>query len=374
MNVAHFKLKSHFEFVDFCKGLAMLMIIVVHSGQSFPNMSRFIFYGTIYGQMGCQLFLMMSAFLLCVSFEKGKLNSIEYYISKYFKLIIPFVLAMIVYMVICQFGSNRFVAHIYNPKYSLKNFILNLLLLQQVNIDGYNSLVPGGWYLGALWLIYLLFPFICKVYNKLSNKSVILVYVLPVVVLLIVIFLQTILISNGIYRVGNNTFLYFSLINQFPAVWMGIKLYFDVVSGRVEYKDKSRLLIMFIILTCISLIVLKIDKYYSFPMAVFFSSCSFYSLSKYIYIIIKGNKIPILVNKIISNYGKNSLGIYLTHFIYAWFVPQCFLSKICINQTALFLMYLLLTFILSYLTGIVFNAINNCVTGVWLRTIKRHGN
>ena len=89
---------DHYMFVDVCKGIAMLMIIVVHCGQSFPKLNKILFYGTIYGQMGCQLFLLLSSFLLCNTYEKSKLLSLKYYKKKYIKLMCLFLLASIIYL------------------------------------------------------------------------------------------------------------------------------------------------------------------------------------------------------------------------------------------------------------------------------------
>ena len=364
---------DHYMFVDVCKGIAMLMIIVVHCGQSFPKLNKILFYGTIYGQMGCQLFLLLSSFLLCNTYEKSKLLSLKYYKKKYIKLMCPFLLASFIYLFAFEIEKAYGSFHCFDPMYSCKNIILDYLLLQQFDINGFNSLVPGGWYMGALWLTYLLFPLIIKLYSYIYRKYIKLVNLFPLFFTLIVIVFQSILVNAGYDKVGNNTFLYFSLLNQIPAIWFGISLYYDFTksksascdyNGRISFEK-------FICFTVLSLALFLINKFFSFPLIVYFASLSFYQLCLLVAHLLQIKRNSKTIGKLLSSFGKKSLGIYLTHFIFVWFIPQHFFQTIKFNQTLLFMIYVICSFFITYYVGAAFVKINSVVSKPILSFVDR---
>lgn len=359
---------DHYMFVDVCKGIAMLMIIVVHCGQSFPKLNKIVFYGTIYGQMGCQLFLLISSFLLCNTYEKGKLLSLKYYKRKYIKLMCPFLLASIIYLFTFLAEKAYGSFHCFDPMYSFKNIILDYFLLQQFNINGFNSLVPGGWYMGALWLSYLLFPIIIKLYSYIYSKHIKLIDLFPLCFTVIVIVVQSVLLNFGYDKVGNNTFIYFSLLNQIPAIWFGISLYYDFTKPKSAPRDYKGLILFerFICLTALALALFLINKFFSFPLIAYFASFSFYQLCLLVAHLLQINRDKKTISKLLSSIGKKSLGIYLTHFLFVWFIPQHFFQTIKVNQTILFLIYVICCFLITYYVGIAFVKINSMFSKIFL--------
>lgn len=59
--------------VDIFKGIAIIMVIIVHSAQTF-ELPEGINYIPKFGQMGCQIFFLLSSFTMIYSFCGGGVN------------------------------------------------------------------------------------------------------------------------------------------------------------------------------------------------------------------------------------------------------------------------------------------------------------
>lgn len=64
--------------VNIFRGIAMLMILIVHSVLEF-ELPLFIKEIAGFGQMGCQFFFLLSAFCLCLSWEKRSDRPLLFY-------------------------------------------------------------------------------------------------------------------------------------------------------------------------------------------------------------------------------------------------------------------------------------------------------
>jgi peptidoglycan/LPS O-acetylase OafA/YrhL len=60
---------KNLDYVDAMRGIAILMVILVHTSQNIKIESELISLFCRYGQMGVQLFFVASAFTLCNSAE-----------------------------------------------------------------------------------------------------------------------------------------------------------------------------------------------------------------------------------------------------------------------------------------------------------------
>ena len=155
------------------KGIAMVMMILVHANQSFdPNVKLFTFF-----QMGCQMFFVVSGFCAAMSFErrlsnKNYISATKSFYVKKFESIAPawYFMILIVYIVntvllkaighILVFGINR------EPIAILCNLLFVHGLVPRCN----NNVMPGGWYIGTTMLLYLVTPaFVFAMSNLNAN-------------------------------------------------------------------------------------------------------------------------------------------------------------------------------------------------------------
>ena len=102
-------------------------------------------------------------------------------------------------------------------------FVHGLIPVNLIN----NGIVRGGWFIGAIVIFYVLFPVLYKFYflkMKFWRKYRVLIF--PMVILVISILIISVLEKvDPFFRCDNNTFTYFSFINQLPAFSLGIVLF-----------------------------------------------------------------------------------------------------------------------------------------------------
>lgn len=61
-------MKQRDSLVDIFKGIAIMMVVLVHSAQTF-DLPKEVAYIPKLGQMGCQIFYLLSSFTLIYSFR-----------------------------------------------------------------------------------------------------------------------------------------------------------------------------------------------------------------------------------------------------------------------------------------------------------------
>ena len=131
--------------ISFYKGVAILMVIMIHTSQCFNLIEPFASI-TKFGDLGCQVFYTISAFCLCLTYENRK-ESYFTFIKRRIKKIAPGYWLTIVVSVslalssICAFGRNLL-------NISLKPFdiVANVALLNGLYPQGANNQVvrEGG--------------------------------------------------------------------------------------------------------------------------------------------------------------------------------------------------------------------------------------
>lgn len=330
-------MKKKFEHISAIKGIAILMIIAVHSAQYFPHLYRPILYGSIYGQMGTQIFFITAGFLLGLHVDNNKESWILYLKRKYFKFVEPFLVAVILYFCLTFVCEIFGISNVYSPRYTFFNIITNILLLQQINFKGYNSIVPGAWFLGCLWFFYLIYPILHKFISHIYSKF--LVNVLPFVASIISLGVQYFLHQFFNIDVGNNTYFYFSIINQVPAFIMGICYYYGFIieTKKIDIKES---VFGFGVFTGLSLLLMYINCIYSFSIVISTVSYSFYFLLFIINYLIEHEMFKALFRHL-SYIGDNTLGMYFVHFAFVWYVPAVYFHYFNYgNSTVLYILFL----------------------------------
>ena len=149
--------EGYYPFIDGLRGIAILMVVAVHTGQALgmhetrdfliPYVSRLIDCGS----RGVQLFFILSAFTLFSSsfrrFQKDKLPRLCFYIRRAFRILPLWWLANVVFGTT---GSRRI----------LKILSSSLFAFGFVRYDIANDIVPGGWSLFVEETFYLFLPLI----------------------------------------------------------------------------------------------------------------------------------------------------------------------------------------------------------------------
>lgn len=361
MNNSLLKQKSSLNLVTFFKGVAIILVILVHSHQKFA-LSYNAALIPRFGQMGCQIFFLLSSFGLCYSFSKNKISFIKFMQKRLSKIYLGFYFAIFAHLVM-RILENGFNAKSVN----ILGIIINALFLNGLipNAETNNLIVRGGWFIGTIVVLYALFPLLFKLYNKI-NKSVRII-LFPIITFMVCYFIISILEKvDPFYICSNNSFMYFSFINQLSPFVLGIVLY-DVFENVGTNKIKSSLIlsVIFLIIT-----IHLFYKRYSFS----FKICGFTMALSVMFLFIfcyKHNAVFNAINnnknivlKVISSFGKISFQIYLLHSFVVYNLIEKLLPHLKVLHSSNKLWYIvLLPFIygLCFLVGFIFNKLLNLI-------------
>lgn len=308
-----------YSFINSARGIAILMVIMTHVSQLYmPNHPiRFLKFMFEYCQMGVQLFFIASAFTLCNSHENRKQESKplrNFYIRRLFRIFPIYYLGIILYLIL-----NYYLKSINN--YTSANILNNILFLHGLVPSANNSIVPGGWSIGTEMLFYLIFPFLIKFFysGKFLLKSILIICLCYTIVLIAEV------------RVLNNNFWYFNILVQLPVFIIGI----------IYYKFNSH--INYFLGICIFVFFSAISAFLWFNKIFIFipliSGVSFCGLLKIL-------ENTILNAKIFQKIGMVSYSIYITHFIFAFYIFDV------TNSLVTIFLYFVISLLLCYFSGL----------------------
>jgi peptidoglycan/LPS O-acetylase OafA/YrhL len=210
------------EYLDCVRAFAAFLVVVVHTGQFFPASNHFIQLLAAMGQLGVQLFFVLSAFLIFESLDRlhGKTAPLaEFFVHRFLRIAPLYYMAILVSLVLfCYIFPGLGMA----PAYTPRNILANVLFLHGLVPAANQSIVGGGWSVGAEVLFYLLAPMLFLLRNRWPLLIVVAVLCYPMVLWLVRLGWPA-LGAPG--YVEDNHFLYFSIANQLPVFICGCLLF-----------------------------------------------------------------------------------------------------------------------------------------------------
>lgn len=251
--------------VNVFKGIAILMVLVVHSTHRF-ELPVLVNEVCKFGQMGCQVFFVISAFCISMSYDRRKEPVCSFYKRRFISIApgywITIALNIItVLLTIAVFGYSR-----RWQNFTFLNVSENFLLLNGFSIGRANNyIVRGGWYIGTTVILYVIFPVLAYIYNRLRIKFR---FYSPFV-LFAVAFLSLFIagsFSKALYCT-NYSFIYYSFFNQLPRYSLGIVIY-DLYK-RDEIKRIKTPLLWSVMLLLVSFVFFYVDIPYAFVVEPF---------------------------------------------------------------------------------------------------------
>lgn len=342
--------KSRLDYIDTLRGVAILLVIIVHTSQVERNLPiEFLKIGS-YGQMGVLLFFVLSALTLSISFDKVTFsvqNIVSFYFRRYFRIAPLYYIGILIYLIFFSILISQNVYEIkIAPQYTLSSIFSNIFFIHGFVPEGNNNVVPGGWSIGTEMAFYLLFPLIFRVLNVPNN------YFRNVIVLMIIFLCFVSVLFLGLKFENqnyNNTFLYYNLINMLPVFVLSISyfLYLKYNSEIVLIKSKYLSFFLMSITFIISAVI------YNFYFSVFFSPliCTI----AFILLIDVFKHFDVLNHKYLVKVGQLSFSIYIFHFIFAWFAGPKMISFINPNLTPSvnFIINISITIVCSILVALI---------------------
>lgn len=211
-----------YEYIDALRGYAILAVIVVHSAGAIPPTDGWVMRLIEQGARGVQLFYVVSALTLSMSWSFRKDGYISFLVRRFFRIVPLFYLAIPVYLLFAGFGPGYFAP----PDTSLEGIARALFF-----IDGFYpskwTVVPGGLTVCTEIVFYMLFPLFVFAARSLRASFVMYIvsFVFSVTILHDVV--PFIYLENS--KIAYNDFYawaQFSLPVQLPLFMSGIFVYY----------------------------------------------------------------------------------------------------------------------------------------------------
>lgn len=293
-------------YVDALRGVAILAVILVHCAQyganDYPAAVRTVFG---MGQMGVQLFFVMSALTLFLSYDRrqGKELHVDrnFFIRRFFRIAPMYYLGIAYYLWQNGRGPNFWTDN--GPGITDANILANLTFLHGLNPYWINSLVPGGWSITVEMTFYLLIPLLHRwVPNgRQALRFFLLAVGLKLVLHALLLKLQPIP-ATWLWK----EYLFFYLPSQLPIFMLGIMLHF-LLRGRDE--DRHMRPLDLFILAVVMIAHLASRREVIMPTHALFGM-AFVLLAW----TLAHRPYRVVVNPVVRHIGKVSFSLYLVHF------------------------------------------------------------
>lgn len=255
----------------------------------------------------------------------------RYVIKRYLSIFPHYILAIVLYYIVGR-GFSLLSTATGMVRISFLGIVLNVLGLNSLSATFINSVVPGGWYIGVIWIYYLIAPLIYKIVRNTDRASI----CVGVALLIRVVFhlFCSRFISDPLVVDWADMWI----LNQFVFIAIGQFLYFVLLKQDTYVGITGQVTLLVTVL------------YVTFQKdSLIFWALIFVVL---IYIIVNTES-PVIVNRFALIFGKYSLELYLLH--------NAVLFYVCNNMIAINNSYIMIgiTFIVSVILTFIFGVAMN---------------
>lgn len=297
---------NNFKYIDALRGIAILMVIIVHSMQhGSVLMPKILSILLSFGSRGVQLFFVASAITLFLSLNRRtkieKRPNTNFFVRRFFRIAPMYYIGIFYYLFQDGFGERYWLGD--EQTITIYNIFSNFTFLHGLNPYWITSLVPGGWSITVEMMFYFFVPIIFKYIKNFSQAVNFLIFSL-----ILKLLLQEILLNNqfGVLDRLLREYLYLYFPSQLPVFAIGIVFYF-IIFTQSKLSD-IRIYKIFFLMILVGLQVgtnLDILFVNHILFAIGFGILTL-ALSK--------GKFNFLINTITVFLGKISYSLYLVHF------------------------------------------------------------
>jgi peptidoglycan/LPS O-acetylase OafA/YrhL len=221
---------NKFAYIDALRGAAVLAVIFSHCPPLVINLPNYALDVASFGQMGVQLFFMVSAITLCLSFQQRLTDTAQtFFIRRVFRIAPLYYIGVVFYLF---WGALKLTltngTFTVPPQYTFVGIVSNLLFLHGFNPAANNNVVPGGWSIATEMAFYLVFPLLFRWQARLSLPKLVLT---AWVVFIGNLFFQMLVFKIFGKSVDSTFFLYCNFVNQFIVFVIGIVTFRQLSKG-----------------------------------------------------------------------------------------------------------------------------------------------
>ncbi len=160
--VEGYKQPSRVEALDSARGWAILGVIAIHVSQAAPLPLGILHSLVGNGDMGVELFYVLSAFSLAMMLHvraiAGQYSLTGYFIRRFFRIAPMFWVALLLYALLF-WGKHTF----WSPDgVGWTDVVLTASFLHGVLPGSINAVIPGGWSVAVEVMFYSVLPVLCK--------------------------------------------------------------------------------------------------------------------------------------------------------------------------------------------------------------------
>jgi exopolysaccharide production protein ExoZ len=274
--------------------------MAVHTAQNMPQLHTPLKELAASGRYGVQLFFIVSAMTLTLSWHARSDSSYPFYIRRFFRIAPMFWLAIIFYCFHYGLGPRLFAP----DGISWQEIGLTFTFLHGWYPASISSVVPGGWSIAVEMTFYVIFPALAVILKDLRRVrfAILISFILGMVINRLAVTAIPLLASGQSVQLASY-FKEFWFFNQFPVFLLGIHVYYSLQ----EEKASKELLNNLLAGCFIAIIVLPYFKV--FPAHLQYGTC--FAILTFCLASGAGR---FLVNRLICQLGKLSYSCYLLHF------------------------------------------------------------
>lgn len=303
--------EKHYAYIDALRGYAILLVIAVHTAGGASDFTGIWRRLVDQGARGVQLFFIVSALTLMMSWHSRQDGAINFYIRRFFRIAPMFWISIIGYLWL----------HGYAPGYWSPDGMNHLTVFMTAifshgwNPAYFNSVVPGGWSIAVEMFFYLLFPLLA--YLIRNAKGAIIGCTISLFIAHLS-FRYALEYRHFLWPNIQHDYLTWGLINlwfpnELPVFMVGIYLFFLISSSpspKTKYFYKT--LLVFSVLM-MAYLALRNDPYSILRGYISIYEAYGFIFAIFAYALAKGAG-GILVNSVAVMIGKVSYSAYLLHF------------------------------------------------------------
>jgi peptidoglycan/LPS O-acetylase OafA/YrhL len=343
-----------YRWVDAIRGYAILLVMLIHSSHHFFS-SVYAKIITNSGDMGVQLFFVMSSFTLFNSFSK-RMNddrvqvNRNFFIRRFFRIAPYYYVAGLIYILYDFLVLHKKINFIY--------VISNYTFTNGIYLPAINTIPPGGWSVGIEMLFYLTIPLLFKYITSL--KKAIYFLLLSILFSYVLHFLLELYITgytNRNWTVMSGWSFYFWLPNQFPIFIYGIILYFIYKEVKISARAGKIILgASFVLFLSLSFFIFLFGYPQYFIKREYVFGFIFLCFATGLY----ATQHKFLINQYATKIGLVSFSMYLNHFIVLYFLDFVYhklisyfkvkfhIAEIYVNNDLVFILCYLITVTITF--------------------------
>ncbi len=229
-----------YAFVDALRGIAILGVLLVHSGGRADLPEGLL--RTLVGEarFGVQLFYMVSAFTLYLSFDSRREAGFgAFFIRRFFRLAPMYWLTVFLFCLYAWATDWRGIEWAGGYHFQGRDVGANLLLLHGLLPSAINTVVPGGWSVGVEWLFYALLPLIYMQTRNLAGALTLAGLAMGLAQVAhypVFRWLETNGMAWGLTETTQQVsdFMNFYLVRQLPCFLLGVVAYYLIFPGKAK--------------------------------------------------------------------------------------------------------------------------------------------